>query len=372
MQEWSIAQNTEGRTLLKFLSLMYPKAPKSVFYKALRENKIKIDRKKPKELSYVLSAGEHVQIYFTDEQAAGFGWQDSGDDSATASADLSVTVSVSASSVMPRSWVIYEDDNLLIVNKPSGVLTQKSRPEDVSLTEMALGYLLQNGYQLSAGFTPGFVQRLDRNTGGLMMMGKTLKASAALSEMIREHKVKKVYAAVCEGAPSDWEKETTLRHSYHKDSNKNKAIIGRVDDDSKLSSDEIVICKVRCVSAYHGRSGLLLELISGKSHQLRAQLAFEGYPLVGDTKYGGTAEGKNSKNTVSTESVASDIGRGQWLFAWQLSFDECPEELKYLEGKTFTAPLPEAMQPWFSGTDVGRSGKGSGKSAARGLGGGKS
>lgn len=330
MIELTIGSGDEGRKIGRYLEKLLPGAPRSFLFRAFRQNKVKADGKHVKEPDLVLRQGMTVSIYFTDEQLKEFGYadpafQEKQTDTATQKTDYS------------RIPVLYEDENILAVSKPVGMLSQKSTASDVSLTECMRQYLKDHGEWPEGTYEPAFVHRLDRNTGGVMLMAKTLEAARALSGMVRERKIDKIYLAAVSGRASEWENETQLLDYYRKDKGKNKAVIepfiSGEEETRRKEGWEVCRLKVRCLKMTEDASLLRIELLTGKSHQIRAQLSAHGFPILSDGKYGGR----------KTEGKAFS----QMLFAARIVFRDCPEPLGYLQGKTIAAGTPESFYRIF-------------------------
>ena len=310
----TIHKEEAGRKLARFLEKLLPKAPRGVFHKALRNKKIKINGKKPEDLSLVLQAGDEVRLFFTDEQLSSFGYVQQMKKQKT-TFDL------------PAVPVIYEDENLLILDKPAGMLSQKSRPEDVSLNEIGCSMIEKCSDSLG-GYRPGVCNRLDRNTAGAVIIAKTLAAGQAVSAMLREHRLGKFYWALVEGRPEKWKNETVLVHGWSKEEAKNK--VSLVPWQDGLTGYQRVECHVRLLREFDIYSLVEIQLLTGKSHQIRAQLAKEGHPILQDGKY----------NSMAREYRPM-------LVAKRLEFHDCLEPLVYLEGKKMEAATPEAMQQYL-------------------------
>lgn len=326
MLSFTIGPAEEGRKVGRYLEKLFPKAPRSFFYKALRQNKIKVNRKKPSDLNVSLLSGDIMDLYLSDEQILEFGYRAVNPLNDKRAEHTSRQYTGSSRIDISQIQPVYEDEHILIVVKPVGVLSQKSRPADISITEMAREYLIANGSSFDLSFTPSFVHRLDRNTGGLMIMAKDLPASQALSEMIRFHSLKKYYWALVQGDVNEWECPVRLKNSYRKDERQNKASILPFSED--LSEKGWQTCELEAVKkkSFKGYSLVEILLLTGKCHQIRAQLSFHGHPLVGDGKY--------NENESSFR---------QQLFAKAIEFHDCPPALAYMEGKRIEADTPSYM-----------------------------
>lgn len=316
MIELIIQKQEAGRQLARFLEKIFPKAPKSLFFKALRNKKIKINGKKPPDLSVLLQEGDEVRLFFTAEQLLSFGYREAATEQ-EAVYDL------------PAVPVLYEDENLIIFDKPAGLLSQKSRLEDVSLTEIGRQMILaQNGR--SASYRPGVCNRLDRNTAGAVIMAKNVETGQAVSQMLKDHTLGKFYWALVEGVPVKWQEETSLVHIWHKDTVHNKAVLYDESDRELLKGEQRIESVVHLIQSYGKYSLVEVRLLTGKSHQIRSQLAHEGHPIIGDGKY----------NPFSKRFMPM-------LVAKRLVFNHCPKKLAYLEGKVVEASLPNQMGEWM-------------------------
>ncbi len=306
MQEIVITKNEEGYKLKKLCKNYLSEAPDSFIYKMLRKKNIKLNGKKA-DGSEILEKGDIVNFYLSDETIQSF--QKSG-----------VTNNREKVSSVRAEDIIYEDEDIIIVNKPSGILSQKSKADDISINEMILQYLLDNGKinnESLMTFKPSVCNRLDRNTSGLILAGKTPAGSKYLSQIIKNRSIRKYYQAVVKG-------QAKLKGIYKahltKDENNNQ-----VD----ISDKGFIIETGFEVLEYNKEldiTYLRVELITGKSHQIRAHLAHLGYPIIGDTKYG-------NKNTNEYFRKNYKI-KSQMLTAYEVIFphfdaseDTCEEAI---------------------------------------------
>ena len=232
-----------------------------------------------------------------------------------------------------KTHIIHEDSHLLIIDKPAGWLSQQDEPGSISVNELCLMYLLKKGElteeQLRT-FKPGIANRLDRNTSGLILFGKTLPALQSLAELLRNRTVEKYYMAVVSGIIRE---PKTIKGYLSKDSGKNKVVIKKEksDDASEINTaytpikngDDYTVLKVH--------------LITGKTHQIRAHLSSIGHPIIGDPKYGFMKDNNRYK-------ASAGVTR-QLLHSWQLTFpDDLSGVLGPLSGKTITAEPPKEFR----------------------------
>ena len=220
MQSVTIEKNQAGQRLDKFLKKFLPEAGSSFLYKMLRKKNITLNGKKA-EGKEMLNLGDTVCFFFSDETFAKF----------TGRTDTESTVMDDsydkAYKTLNGISVLYEDENILVVNKPAGILTQKASPTDISLNEWLIGYLLAtkvtNALELQT-FRPSVCNRLDRNTSGIVLCGKSLEGSQLLSKLIKERRIGKFYHTICIGKLKD---DLILEGYLTKDGSANKVTISQ-------------------------------------------------------------------------------------------------------------------------------------------------
>ncbi|MEA4816159.1 MAG: RluA family pseudouridine synthase [Lachnospiraceae bacterium] len=308
MKKVEIGNKEENQRLDKFLFKYFNDAPKSFVYKMLRKKRIKLNSQKA-EGSEILNSGDFIEMYLADETMDKF---------------------MSAKEVLPivkRFNVIYEDENLLVVSKPAGLLCHSDLKEDKdTLINQILFYLSSKGEYVpkaESSFTPALANRLDRNTSGIVFCGKNLAALQDINRVIAEKKVEKLYYALVLGKVL---KEGELKNFYSKDEKANKAFISKDD-----STTEVCL-RYRPLKAIKEYSLLEIKLITGKSHQIRLQLKEAGHPIAGDRKYGDL-----STNIYFKENFGL---AHQFLHAGEIKWESKEGFLSYLYGKEFDSPLP--------------------------------
>ena len=305
-----IGKNEQNQRLDKFLRKYLGKAPLSYIYKAIRKD-VKVNGKRSKE-DYVLELGDIVTLYMADETIENY------------------RKKVDTTRAKRQFKIAYEDENLMIVEKPFGLLTHGDRNEKKNhLANQVIDYLIETGSynpRIEKTFTPAPVNRLDRNTTGLVLFGKTNLAVQQLNQMIREKdKVSKCYMTIVDG---NLKKELHLRDRMVKDRVNNKVTVLSMDEDG-LEMETIV----RPLQTSGKYTLVEVEIITGRTHQIRAHLAKAGHPVIGDVKYG-------DKRINGYVRQRFDLNT-QLLHAYKLHFDRCEGELAYLNGKTIYAELPE-------------------------------
>ena len=312
-----IEKNEAGQRLDKFLAKYMNEAAKSFFYKMMRKKNITLNGKKC-EGNEKLSEGDVVKLFLAEDTIEKFS-------------------SVQVQEVKKVDLdILYEDDEIILVNKPAGMLSQKAKETDESLVEYLIDYLLGSGKLTGSGlraFRPSVCNRLDRNTSGIVAAGKSLAGLQMLSGVFKDRSIHKYYQCLVSGEIRDVK---TVDGWILKDEKKNQVRIltdveakrfgGRGGDEEPKR----IRTKYEPI-ATDGRFTLLkVTLLTGRSHQIRAHLASLGHPIVGDSKYGGVSKVNPSGRTV----------KYQLLHSYRLEFPKLAEPFAYLSGRVFEAPLP--------------------------------
>ena len=225
MRKFVITRQEEGRRFDKYLKKLLPQASSGFLYKMLRKKNITLNEKKAAG-SEVVAAGDTVELFFSEETFSKFSGKLSDEDRGerTGAADLSYR---RAFRRLEGISVVYEDDNILVLNKPAGVLSQKAERGDVSLNEWMIGYLLEKGEMTEeelSRFRPSVCNRLDRNTSGLVLCGKNVRGSRFLSEILRNRSLHKYYLTCAQGRI---ERELVLDGYLRKEEERNRSeVIG--------------------------------------------------------------------------------------------------------------------------------------------------
>ncbi len=282
MQELKVLANDEGQRLNKYLLKYLKEAPSSFVYKMLRKKNIVLNEKKAKG-DEVLSKGDVVKLYLSDETIAKF--------KGNTVSDLIDTKELKHKTYKFDIDVIYKDENILAVNKPAGILSQKAETGDYSINEAIIDYCLEKGIVTKEGlntFKPSVCNRLDRNTSGVILAGISLKGSQYLSKKLKERDADKYYYTIVKGV---FLEEKRASAYIKKDGVSNVSQIMDKASYSRLSLDKqkdyaYIETAFIPVSASKNYTLLKVKLITGKSHQIRAHLAYLGYPVIGDGKYG--------------------------------------------------------------------------------------
>ncbi|HIS26237.1 MAG TPA: RluA family pseudouridine synthase [Candidatus Pullilachnospira intestinigallinarum] len=315
MEVLEIGKNEAGQRLDKYLKKYMNQAPGSFLYRMLRKKNILLNGKRAAG-SEKLSVGDQVTLYLSGETIAKF--RDGQRERKLPSGRAPYAV-------------IYEDENIMLLDKPAGLLSQKASPEDVSLVEYLTADLLRRGEisdgQLSS-FHPSVCNRLDRNTSGLVLAGKTLKGLQDLSQALKERTVDKYYLALVRGNITGAAEQTAY---LRKEAGSNQVAVLP----APAPSASLIRTAWEPLWSDGGCTLLRVKLITGKTHQIRSHLAGIGHPLAGDPKYGDPVWNRQLKE-------ACGLNR-QFLHAWQVTFARAEGCLAPLNGRTMTAPLPKDL-----------------------------
>ena len=362
MQSVIIRKNQAGQRLDKFLHKYLPNADTGFLYKMLRKKNITLNGKKAAG-SEKLEEGDCVDVFFSRETFEKFtGRTESVGKSASAGRPTSAGRQNPAgkrdsfTSEYERAYrllkgiqVLYEDDDFLFLNKPAGILTQKAKPEDCSLNEWMIGYLLQGNAGLAEElhtFRPSVCNRLDRNTSGMVLCAKTLKGAQLLGRLLKDRTLHKYYQLYVKGIIVE---EQSIEGYLHKDVKKNKVTIKPVSSSTDLGcvprledekqndpgniEDAFIQTRYTPLRQETDKTLLEVELITGKPHQIRAHLASIGHPLLGDYKYGDRAWNEKYRQQFGV--------RSQLLHAYKVVFPPLDAPFADLGGRTFYCELPE-------------------------------
>lgn len=299
-----------NQRLDKFLMKYMNNAPKSFIYKMLRKKNIKLNDKRA-EGSEILKAGDSIKLFLSDETINSF---------------------MSERQIVPREQqfaVVYEDENIAVVLKPAGLSVQPDRDNrDNSLNDQLLYYLYQRGQfdtSAEAVFKPSICNRLDRNTAGLVVMGKNARAARLINDAFRKKTVEKYYLTVVKGVVSS---SGRVEGWHTKDSDTNKAFVSNVPCEGAA----YMLTEYRPLKTKNGFTLLQIDLKTGKSHQIRACMAHIDHRVAGDRKYGDKDTNAFFKKNFGLEN--------QLLFSYKLIFHFNNEEdrlLNYLDGKVIEA-----------------------------------
>ena len=315
MKEMIVRETESGQRLHRLLSRYLTEAPKSFLYRMLRKKNITLNNKKA-DGSEKVCTGDEIRIYLSQETYDKFAGSRAQKTGSYPVADLDI---------------LHEDEHLLLVNKPAGMLTQKAAPSDVSLNEYVLGYLVRSG-QWSEGadcvFRPSVCNRLDRNTSGIVICGKSVAGLGKMAELLRDRSLHKYYRCLVAGRLTE---SRSVKGYLKKDPRTNQVRIRTEGEEGSLIETEY-----RPVCVYSDSTLLEVRLITGRPHQIRAHLASLGHPVIGDPKYGVRAVNEQYRKRYGV--------RYQLLHACRLELPELEAPFEAVSGKVFHAELPALMQ----------------------------
>ncbi len=317
MKEFTIGSNDAGQRLDRFVGKTVPLLPESLLQKYIRIKRIKLNGKGSKRDTR-LNFGDVIQMYINDEF-----FEKPTEDNAY----LKIST--------PKFDIVYEDDNIILSNKPAGVLCHSSGEWDYNtLISNIKAYLYQNGQwkpKEENSFAPALCNRIDRNTAGIVIAAKNAESLRIMDEKIRLREIEKIYLAAVHGVMEP--RDGTLQGYIFKDAKTNRVYVrAKQEKGAKTAITEYKTVKVK-----NGLSLVECELLTGRTHQIRAQFASAGHPLLGDGKYGTPYKGSQLRL------------QGQALCSYKLSFRFKTDSgiLSYLDGKTFQVPTPDFVKILF-------------------------
>ncbi len=321
MKEFVIQKNDSGQRVNKFLEKAVPLLSGGMMHKYIRLKRIKVNGKRT-DASYKLLEGDLLQLYINDEYFESPKIEESWKKIDRISLD-----------------VVYEDANILLANKKPGMVVHADETGGHNtLIANIQAYLRRSGEwdpEAEASFTPALCNRIDRNTGGIVIAAKTAEALRILNDEIKARTLTKKYLCVVLGTPA--KKQDTLEHFLRRDEKQKQVEV--FDRPTAGAKTARMIYKV--LDSRNGLSLVECTLLTGRTHQIRAQMAHIGHPLLGDGKYG-----RNEKNRPYGEF-------GQLLYSYKLKFD-FPEEhaLSYLVGREFTVRNIDFVRKYFPNYNI--------------------
>jgi 23S rRNA pseudouridine955/2504/2580 synthase len=325
-------KNEAGQRLDKLLQKTLNKAPKSFIYKMLRKKNITLNGKKA-EGSEIVQLSDEIKLFLADETIDKFTESYAASFNGIVEEDSKNEAGKTKSVQNVNLQIVYEDSEIVLINKPAGMLSQKAKDTDVSLVEYLIQYLLKSNCltleELNT-FKPGICNRLDRNTSGLVAAGKTLAGLQILSEVFRERTIDKYYLCLVKGTVK--EKKRITGYLTKNEKTNQVTILQKETEDSDyieteytplLNNNEYTLLKVK--------------LITGKTHQIRAHLSSIGHPIIGDAKYG---------NKTINDRFRKDFKLPhQLLHSYEMKFPKhMAGGFAYLSGHKVNAELPKYFE----------------------------
>lgn len=327
MKQITVTKRESGQRLDKVLQKVLNEASSSFIYKMLRKKNITLNNKKA-DGREKLKECDTIQIWFSDETFDKF----------------SKPISVSPSQKKQESHrleVLYEDDDILLVNKPIGTLSQKAKPSDVSMVEMVIAYLVQSGKLTQEdlrSFHPSVCNRLDRNTSGILAVGVSMAGLQELSRLFQSRELHKYYLCLVKGKLTQGQH---LSGYLEKNASTNQVTISKTAQsvDAKWIETEY-----EPLGSNGSATLLRVWLVTGRSHQIRAHLSSIGHPLAGDDKYG---------NRLWNLQLQKKYGlHSQFLHAYRLEFPVLEDSLRQVSGKVLEAPMPKLFRDVLEGEKI--------------------
>ncbi|MGN0459250.1 MAG: RluA family pseudouridine synthase [Eubacterium sp.] len=308
MKSITVSANDAGQRLDKFLMKHYSSLPKSMMFKQIRKKNIKINRKRC-TAEQLLEQGDVIELYLNDDLLAE---KKQHYDFLRAPKDLRI---------------IYEDENIILLDKKQGELCHPDGREYVNTLVASLKrYLYEKGEwspDRENSFTPSLANRIDRNTGGIVIGAKNYQALRVLNQKIKNREIDKYYLTVCEGV---FERKSEVLEGYLvKDERKNMVTV----TEKPVDNSKFIKTKYTVLDSYDGKSLVEIELLTGRTHQIRAHLASIGHPLLNDGKYG-SAHGRFKQELYS--------------YRLRFNFTQDAGALNYLNGREFVSDSCEVMQ----------------------------
>ncbi len=331
MKELTVKPNDAGQRFDRFIGKSVPLLPDSLLQKYIRLKRIKLNGKGAKRDTRV-AAGDLVTLYINDEFF---------EKPSERNSYLKIYT--------PHLDIVYEDENILLANKKPGVLCHSAGQWDYNtLIANIQAYLAKSGEwrpHEENSFAPALCNRIDRNTGGIVIAAKNAEALRILNDKIRDREIEKYYICAVVGRPKP--ESGRLENFLFKDAVKNQVFIkNKPEPGAKTAITEYRVLRTA------GRLSLVeCRLLTGRTHQIRAQMAHAGWPLLGDGKYGrpNTASRSNTRTGAQAEEE-----KGQALYSYRLRF-EFPTDagiLEYLRGKEFQVQAVDFAEKYFGVTDL--------------------
>ena len=315
MKKFIINDNDAGQRLDRFLTKSVKNLPKNLMYKYIRLKRIKLNGKRC-EISPRLNAGDELQLYINDEFF----------ESPKEKSFLNVPDKIN---------IVYEDKNIILVDKPSGLVVHEDDDNSIDTLINRIKHYLYDKKEYNPdnelSFAPSLCNRLDRNTTGIVICAKNAESLRILNQKIKDRELHKYYLCVCIGILE--KKESIIKNYLFKDEKSKTVYIQK----EKKPDNKQILTKYKVLKEKNSLSLLEIDLLTGRTHQIRAHLSFIGHPLLGDGKYG--INRINKKYGVKTQALCTN----------RLTFDFKTDAgiLNYLNNKTFETNTPWIVDKFF-------------------------
>lgn len=315
MKEIIIQKNENEQRLDRFLQKYLERAPRNFIFKMIRKKNIKVNGKKATP-EMIIYAGDRIQLFLSDETIEKF---------------LGTREHIKSHLKLD---IVYEDRNIILINKKVGILSHGAgNPNDDNIADGMINYLIEKGDykpEDNRTFKPSICNRLDRNTSGLIIGAKSYDSLKKINEAIRNRYIRTFYKTIVKGRFKD---EVRVEAYLIKDKSNNRVKISQQNKDGA----KLIVTNVKPLKYSDGYTLLEIELITGRTHQIRSQLSTLGFPIIGDGKYGDKNVNKRFKDNYGFTS--------QWLHGYKIELQGLREDLEYLNGKIFeTRPSEEYLK----------------------------
>lgn len=321
MKEFVINKNDAGQRLDKYISKSFASMPQSLMYRYIRTKRIKLNGKRA-EISTRLTEGDVLAFYVNDDLLCP---SKPKYDFLSAPAKLNI---------------VYEDSNIILVNKPEGLIVHPDNNEYRDSMIMRIQHYLYDKGEYEplkeASFKPALVNRIDRNTGGIVIAAKNSEALRILNEKLKNREIDKYYLCIVHGVPK--KKQDILTAQLEKFEDHNIVSVTK----NKTENSRVIKTQYSVVAVNGNLSLLKIKLLTGRTHQIRAHMASIGYPLLGDGKYG--FNNADKKRGFSHQAL--------WSYKLTFSFKESGGMLDYLNGKSFSVTDIWFVKELFAKTDI--------------------